>query len=467
MNKIIFLFIIIIFNTCIPVWEKINRLSIDDIKNRGVLKVVTAYNENSYFLYKEEAMGFEYELLELFAKDLGVKIEISTTQDFDNLPYMLNDLENDIIAANLTVTKKRTKELNFTEHLLTTRSVLIQKKKNLKSKNQYVSSVVDLVGKKIHVRKKSSHYARLKSLQEELGGKIFIEPVPGDTSNEDLIEMVHSGEIEYSITDEPTALIAQTYYDDLDVGIAVSFPQKTAWVVRPNSPELLQELNKWIFRIRSDGTLDKIQKKYYQESKVVHFSESNSEEETIDNDLKKSKSRISEYDEIIKREAEKLGWDWRLLAALIYQESKFKPTAKSWAGAIGLMQIMPKTAKTLGLSKEDYFNPEKNIEAGVKYLIWQEKFWSKIKNRNERIKFVLASYNAGQGHVIDARALGLTFGKLVDIWPKNIDDMILLLSNPLYYNRPEIKYGYCRGREPYDYVKHIIHKYEYYKKRYN
>ncbi|MCB1141191.1 MAG: transporter substrate-binding domain-containing protein [Leptospiraceae bacterium] len=464
MKFILFLILGVSLSTCIPVWEKINRLTLDEIKQRGKLRVITSYSQNSYFLYKEEAMGFEYELLKLFADELGVDLEITTTRDLDNLPFMLNSIDSDLVAANLTVTRKRAKELMFSEHLLATRAVLVQKKLSTAEPGTYIRSVVELVGKTIHVRKKSSAYSRLKILQEELGGKILIEEVAGDTSNEDLIEMVHNGDIKYTISDEPTALIGQTYYDDLDVSKPVSFPQKTAWVVRRNSPELLRALNKWIYKIRGDGTLEEIQKKYYRESKVIR-DDGTLLSELNKLDTKKSKElRISPYDEIIKSEAEKLGWDWRLLAALIYQESRFKPTAKSWAGASGLMQIMPSTGKSLGLKKNDFFDPQKNIEAGVKYLSWQNKFWSKIQNPEERIKFVMASYNAGQGHVIDARALGITYGKYINIWPRNVDEMILLLSNPKFYNRPEIKYGYCRGKEPYEYVKHIFKKYEEYKR---
>lgn len=269
MKFILFLILGVSLSTCIPVWEKINRLTLDEIKQRGKLRVITSYSQNSYFLYKEEAMGFEYELLKLFADELGVDLEITTTRDLDNLPFMLNSIDSDLVAANLTVTRKRAKELMFSEHLLATRAVLVQKKLSTAEPGTYIRSVVELVGKTIHVRKKSSAYSRLKILQEELGGKILIEEVAGDTSNEDLIEMVHNGDIKYTISDEPTALIGQTYYDDLDVSKPVSFPQKTAWVVRRNSPELLRALNKWIYKIRGDGTLEEIQKKYYRESKVI------------------------------------------------------------------------------------------------------------------------------------------------------------------------------------------------------
>ncbi|NBU96917.1 MAG: hypothetical protein EBS19_01680, partial [Spirochaetia bacterium] len=237
----------------------------------------------------------------------------------------------------------------------------------------------------------------------------------GDISNEELIEKVSKGEIDYTISDEPTAQISMTYYSNLDSSVVVSFPQKISWIVRRNSPELLREINKWIIKVRSDGTLDKIKTKYYLSSRYL-----NSDNQVISylkqpENKNNSAGRISPYDKIFQIEAERLGWDWRLLAALCYTESKFNPEAKSWAGAVGLMQLMPSTAMSLGMSRDEFFIPEKNIKVGVRHLIWLDKYWERIKNKDERTKFVIASYNAGQGHILDARIITQYQGKNPDI----------------------------------------------------
>ena len=457
--------LILLFNalSCIPIWEKINSLSLQDIQNRKKLKVIASYNQNTYYIYREQEMGFEYELIKLFCKEIGVELELTTTKDLDNLPFMLNSTDNDLVMGNLLVNRKKARELSYTEHLQTSRMVLVQRNKLNASKEVYINNVVQLIGKKIFLRKKSSYYAKIKSLQEELGGKIDIEVVEGDISTEELIEKVSKGEIDYTISDEPTAQISMTYYNNLDSTVVVSFPQKISWIVRRNSPELLREINKWILKIRSDGTLDKLRNKYYLSSRYV-----NSDNQVISY-LKQSENknnsggRISPYDKIFQIESEKLGWDWRLLAALCYTESKFNPEAKSWAGAVGLMQLMPSTAMALGMSREEFYIPENNIKVGVRHLIWLDKYWERIKNKDERTKFVIASYNAGQGHILDARQITQFRGKNPDIWDGHVSEAILQLSSPDVFNQSYVKYGYCRGREPYNYVSNIYKKFKEYK----
>ncbi|HNH07813.1 MAG TPA: transporter substrate-binding domain-containing protein [Leptospiraceae bacterium] len=456
-------------NHCIPYWEKLHSVSLQDIQKRGVLKAYMAYSQDNYFIYKDEEMGFEYELLNLFAKEIGVRLEVTPVHDLDTLPYMLNSQDGDIVASNIAVTKERQKELIFTEHLVSTRQVLVQKKKEKAAPGKYVSNAVELIGKKVHLREKSSFYFRMKDLENEIGGDIDLATVPGTVSNEELIEQVAQGtDVDYTIADEPIALINQTYYPDLDVSMPVSFPQKIAWAVRRNSPEFLKRVNQWIYKIKGDGTLQAIRKKYYKDQKTVFFDDSKEatkEEKIFEKEKKQGRKRISPYDETIRAKSSQIGWDWRLVAAVIYQESKFKPRARSWVGAAGLMQIMPGTAAAMGLAAGDIFHPEKNIQAGVKYLGYLDNYWKKVlPNAEERKKFVLASYNAGQGHVVDARSLAAYLGKNPSIWDGNAASAMLLLSNPAYFNLSVVRHGYCRGKEPYEYVNIIYRQYSAYKK---
>ena len=176
-----------------------------------------------------------------------------------------------------------------------------------------------------------------------------------------------------------------------------------------------------------------------------------------------AKLGISEYDAIIKREAKKLGWDWRLVSSIVCQESHFDPYAKSGKGAAGLMQIIPSTAKMLGLDSISVHDPEQSLIAGVKYLKQLDKIWIKhIDDKDERVKFVLASYNAGIGHVIDARNLALKYDFNPNIWDGNVADFILKKSEKAYYSDEVVKSGYCRGKETFSYVSSIIDRYHLY-----
>jgi len=170
---------------------------------------------------------------------------------------------------------------------------------------------------------------------------------------------------------------------------------------------------------------------------------------------------ISPYDNFIRVQANSIKWDWRLLAAMIYKESQFDPAAVSWAGARGLMQIMPTTAKELGL--RDPFDPAQSIRAGAVYLRDIENIWrTEVADSIQRKKMVLASYNAGLGHVQDARRLAAKEGANPDIWDESVANCMLLLSRPEYYNDETVRYGYVRGSEPYNYVYDIFEIYNHY-----
>lgn len=455
--------IIALFPFCIQIWERFRGVTLEEIKKKGTLKVITAYNANSYFIFKGTPMGYEYELLKLLAERMGVKLELQVTSDMDNILYMLNNSDAHIIAANLAVSRRRAREVEFTERLLETRQVLVQRRKRIKLKNgevNYVTEVKtpsDLVGKTVYVRKNSRFYTRLKSLQDEIGGDIDIQIVPGDQITEALIQKVHKGEIDFTIADEPTALINKAYYANLDVSVPISLPQKIAWVVKSSSPELSNYINKWIEDVQKDGTLARIYEKYYKNPRGYR-------DRVASKFYSKKGDKISRYDKLIKKYADQIGWDWRLLAALIHQESRFNPRARSWAGAQGLMQIMPDTGKRLGLN--DPYDPESNIKAGVRHLKWLTGYWKRIKNKNEKLKFVLASYNAGHGHIQDARRLARKFGKNPNIWSRNVAPYVLNLSDPDYYHMKQVKFGYLRGSEPFEYVSIILDNYEKYKEFY-
>ena len=340
--------------------------------------------------------------------------------------------------------------------------VLVQRKpvgwENMTAAEQnkkLIRNTIELSGKNIVVRKGSSFYSRLISLSEEIGEKINIISAPGEMNTDQLIGMVANSSADYTIADENVALNNQTYYSNIDVETPISFPQKIAWAIRKNSPGLMKELNSFVDKRKDSKESSELYAKYFKRKK------------TNSNGIGKyanySRGIISEYDELIKAYSKKINWDWELLASMVYQESHFSPTARSWAGANGFMQLIPVTAKRYGLDTIDA-TAEQSLKAGTSYIVDLDKYWQKyILLKEERIKFVLASYNAGIGHIIDARNLAGKYGKKQNIWKDNVEYMILQKSNPKIYNDPIVKCGYCRGLETYLYVKEIINRYQYYK----
>src|SRR5688572_2837943 len=417
-------------------------LDLDAIKKRGHINVLVDNNSISYFIYKGRSMGYEYELLTLLAKELNVDLKINVISGVEKAIEQLNSGEGDILAFPLTVTKERTQYVNFTRPLFNSYQVLVQRKpENWRSitrdqiDRKLIRNASELIGKEVYVMKSSSFAERMKHLSEEIGGDIIIREDSAGAESESLIKRVVNGEIEYTVADHPIAVVNAAYYPNLDVGTILSLPQQIAWSVRKNSPQLLKSINNWLGKIKKEPTFMVIYNRYFK-SPRTSLLRVRSDYSSIGG------SKISPYDDLIKKGSEKLGWDWRLLAAVIYQESKFRNDDESWAGARGLMQLMPETAKQFGATNPD--DPRQSIRAGVNYLRYLDKYWAKkISDPDERLKFVLASYNAGLSHILDARKLAKKYGKSTVVW-NEVEFFLLKKSDSKYYRDPVVVAGYCK-----------------------
>ena len=435
----------------------------DKIKARGKLVALTGYNAYSYFIYRGKPMGFEYDLVTRLAEHLGVELEIKVVRDIDKMFEMLNDGEGDLIAFNLTVTKDRTKKVAFTHHHHTSRQVLVQRRpqnwrqiKQHQIERKLIRDPLDMEGKTVHVRNGSAYIQRMKNLSDEIGGEINLVEADPEVSLEELIKMVADGEIDYTVSDDNIARLNQAYYSNIDIATHLSFPQRIAWAVRKNSVQLLDTVNLWIDEMRKTSDYYVIYNKYYRNRdayanrvKSEYFSNTEG-------------GRISKYDELIKQYADSLKWDWRIIASVIYQESQFRTNVKSWAGAQGLMQLMPETAAIYGVS--DLNDPKQSLKAGISYIEYLDKFWSEmVPDSLERIKFVLASYNIGPGHIVDARNLAEKYGADPTKWFDNVEVYLLNKSKNKYYNDDVVKLGYAKGTETVKYVKEVLERYEHYR----
>lgn len=432
--------------------------SLADIKRKGKLIVITDYSSTNYFIYRGQPLGYQYEMLQELANYLDVKLELRVNSDLEKSFKLLNKGEVDLIAENITITRERKEKVNFTIPYAQSRQVLVQRKPEKwmsMSKKDLEASLIrnplDLAGKTIYVQRNSAHVARLRHLSEEIGDTIHLVEV--DENAEQLIYLVSTGEIPYTVSDEILARVNQTYFDNIDVETPVSFHQNMAWAVRKDADELLAELNTWLEDFLQSKRFRNIYARYFENSKSAIIQSSDY--------YAINTGKISPYDDLIKQYSKKLGWDWRLLASMIYQESRFKNEATSWAGAFGLMQLMPNTAQRYGVDITS--SPKEQIRAGTSFIAWLSKQFSDIADENERIKFILAAYNIGPGHVIDARNLARKNGADPNIWEGSVEKFLLKKSDPVYYNDPVVKYGYCRGTETYRYVIEVLERYEHYK----
>ena len=442
--------------------DNLNAFSpdLDSIMKRGKLVAVTDYNSINYFIYKGEPMGFNYELLKAFTDYIGIDLEIITENHINQALNLLNSGEADLLALGLTVNSTRKKDILFTNPIAETRQVLVQRKpRSWRSMTEeaadrhLVRNQIELAHKSIYVQESSAYADRLKTLSDEIGDSINIIEVPFDS--EELIKNVAKGEIDYTVCDENIAMVNSTYYPDIDISTPVSFMQNIAWGLRKNnSGKILNELNQWIDTYRKTGSYALLYAKYFR----------NSRSETI---VKSdyyyiNTGRISQWDDMIKSASTRINWDWRLLASLICQESRFDPDVESRVGAYGLMQVMPVTGENFDIDVTA--SPLNNIKAGTMYINrLQSIFESKITDPEERIKFILASYNAGPGHVLDAMKLASKNGMNPEKWDGNVAVWLLKKSDPKYFNDSVVKNGYFRGTESVNFVTEVLERYDHYR----
>lgn len=424
-----------------------NQRDLSEIMAAGKLVAVSDFNSTNYFVYKGEPMGYQYDLLRDFATFLGVKLELIAENDIEKAQAMLARGEVDLIANQITITAERRKHYCFTKPIGQTRQVLIQRKQTADG-NAFVNSTLELAGRIVYVQQHSASAMRLRHIAEEIGEDIKVVELP-DVDAEKLMELVAMGEIDYAVSDENVAKVKGETLPNIDYSMPISFMQNLAWAVRHTSPALLNRINEWL-----DGYLPTAHHRMIRH----RYFESPTQRRNMNSDyFYVTEGRVSQWDEYFKQSGKKIEWDWRLIAAMVYQESRFRSNAVSPRGASGLMQLMPSTLNYFGIGED--VSPRLQIEVGVRYLRLLERKLSQIPDK-ERKKFVLAAYNAGYGHVLDAINLAKKYGRNPNVWDDNVEYFIAHKSE--YANDPVVKHGGLKGRETYRYVIEIMERYQHY-----
>jgi membrane-bound lytic murein transglycosylase F len=310
----------------------------------------------------------------------------------------------------------------------------------------------ELAGQRVTMPRRSPYVPTLIELSDRVTGDISVVEV--DSSAEALIRGVARGAVEYTVAEGNVAELQGSYYKNLVIRPVLGEERPVAWAVRREARQLRDSLDAWIASEKTKGVLDRLYKKYFVDARGFQTR-------VQSRYLSSLTGTLSPYDDLLRRHAALLGWDWRLLGSQMYQESRFKPTARSWAGAVGLLQLMPATARQFGVRSAT--DPEDNVRGAVKFLQWLDRHWKKtIPDSTERLKFVLASYNAGSGHVEDAQRLAEKHGDDPLKW-EQVAYWMLQLSKAEYHADPVVKYGFCRGMEPVTYVAIILDRFDHYR----
>lgn len=422
------------------------REDLPALKKRHVLRLATRNNAASYFLWRGQQQGFDFELVKRFAQRHGMRLEVVVPEEGQTVLQLVRDGLADVAAASLTITPSRQSDgIVFSRHYNEISEMIVARQDGVS-----LQKPADLQGRKIAVRRHSSYYETLTSLQR-MGIELDVELVPGSMETQTIIAKVAEGEYDLTLADSHIADIELTWRDDVRAAFAVGQKRQHGWAVRQSSPELLKAINAFWDKEYKGLHYNLAKKKYFKNRKGIQRLRRGQQ-------VGELAGKLSPYDDLVKRFADRYGFDWRLLTSQMFQESRFDPKAKSWAGAQGLMQVLPRTGKELGLVKLQ--EPAVGIHAGAKYLDWlRRRFEAKLDPGN-RLWFALAAYNAGIGHVRDARRLAQQKGWNANQWFGNVEKAMLLLSRKEYARKA--RHGYVRGREPVEYVQQIRSRFKVY-----
>lgn len=431
----------------ITIKEPVQR-DLSEIKNSGVLRMITSYSSNSYFLYRGVQAGFEYELIQNFARENDLALEVIIVGEHDNPYDLLNKGDGDIIANNYTVTKERSKVVQFTRPYNLVDQIVVFSDE-LKNTPQNLEDLGDL---ELVLRRNSSYYARLKELENE-GLKFNIKLLSDDLDTEAILFMVSSGIYDATIADDNMFEASNLYMDGLLPGPTIATGDSVAWAIRKNASDLEGKLNSYLkkhFRFSEDGEpkrsefLNVLRKRYFEGGgRVATYFKPLLES----NDL----GMISPYDSLIQVVSKEFDLDWIMLTSIVAQESEFNSFSESWAGAVGLMQIMPRFSE---IHIDSLYIPEINIREGAKILREHLNHYAYMDTTNQW-KFALATYNAGMGHIADARRLAIDHNEDPNEWDNIAKALIRLMQRKYYQNA---RYGFSRGIETVQYVNEITNR---------
>ena len=413
---------------------------LESILKNGEITVCIRNNAHCYYLYREQAMGFEYDLAKAFADHLGVKLKVRIAEKWEGMIPALMKGTASFIAASMTIMPARKKLVSFSNAYMPIQQYVI-----VHRNNRSIRRKEDLAGKTVHIRKGTSYKERLNSLKKK-GINLEIK-LHDDLPTEELIRQVAEEKIEVTIADSNIALLNQRYYPQAVLACPISEQEFLGWAVNRNARNLLYQINCFFKTIKENGKFNEIYNKYYANIDDFDFVDLRAYHRRL-------KSRLPKYKETIMKAADRHGFDWRLIAAQIYQESHFNPKARSGSGASGLMQLTRSTAKSLGV--KEILNPEQNINAGIQHLGNLYNYFEKAKSTN-RLFIALAAYNVGQGHMLDAQNIARKMNLDPNKW-SSLSTTLPLLTYPKYYKKA--RYGYCRGTQPIEYINKIMLYYD-------
>ncbi|WP_307988361.1 membrane-bound lytic murein transglycosylase MltF, partial [uncultured Pseudomonas sp.] len=409
--------------------------TLERVKEDGVLRVITRNSPATYFEDRNGETGFEYELVKRFADDLGVELKIETADNLDELFNQLGQPDGPVLAAaGLVSSEKRLQQARFSHPYLEVTPQIIYR--NGQSRP---TSAADLAGKRITVLKGSSHAEQLAELKKQYPGIEYDESDAVEVV--DLLRMVDEGQIDLTLVDSNEVAMNQVYFPNVRVAFDLGDARSQRWAVAAGEDNsLLNEINAYLDKVEKNGTLQRLKDRYYGHVDVLGYVGAYTFAQHL-------QQRLPKYEKFFKEAAKKEQIDWRLLAAMGYQESLWQPAVTSKTGVRGLMMLTQNTAQAMGVSNR--LDAKQSIMGGAKYLALIKSELDDDIQEPDRTWFALAAYNVGGGHLEDARKLAKKEGLNPNKW-LDVKKMLPRLAQKQWYSKT--RYGYARGGEPVHFV---------------
>ena len=424
----------------VPYAKKQERTILDKIREANTLNVVLLNAPSTYYIGPEGPQGFEYDLLKSYADHLGVDLNITTAHTIKEAIELSKQKNIHITSASLAKTPQREEKYHFGPSYFEVEEQVICNRGMLRGSN-FPRNVEDLAGLSIMVGTDTSYSETLKKLQAD-GFDINVTTT-AEYSTEELLQKVANHEIDCTVADSNIYALNLRYFPEIALAFSISGREQLAWVLPRNSKELEADMYAWLNDYHQKGKMTQLKDHYY--SYILFFDYYNTKMF-----YKRMKSRLPKYEKYFKDAAKKFDIPWTLLASVSYQESHWNARAKSFTGVRGLMMLTKRTAKILGVKNR--LNPKASVIGGTRHLKQMIKFVPKEVQGENRLKFALAAYNIGMGHIRDAQRLAKKLGLNQNVW-SDLKIVLPLLSQKKYYKT--LKYGYARGAEPVKYVESI------------
>lgn len=412
--------------------------AVEKIRSQGEIVVITRNSPTTYFEDNVGATGYEFELAKAFADYLGVNLVIKKADSISDLYSNIERNDASFAAAGLTVSQEKDKWVRFSTPYMQVSQQVIYRRGGMKPKE-----IFDLAKGQLVVTSDSSHAHQLRVIQGEQIPELTWSESP-DFETVELLQMVATGEVDFTVIGSNEFEMLQAYYPNLAIAFDLTGAQNLAWAFPQSRDDSLFQAAESFFRnAQTNGLLSEVRERFYGHLGQLNYVGAKRFQRQTD-------KKLDKYDDLFQAAADRHNLDWRLLAAMSYQESHWNPRAKSFTGVRGMMMLTRRTAKELGVRNR--LDPKQSIDGGAAYLVKLRKRLPKEIHEPDRTWMALAAYNVGYGHLTDARKLAKKDGGDNSRW-MDVKNYLPLLSQKRYYK--QTRHGYARGNEPVSYVQNI------------